>query len=261
MANEDGSAEKLVLLRAIGWWGGILRPDGQVFECSPEEADRLISLGRAEPCPEDPIAPPSEDTVPAQREIALPLDESDIPYDDESELALVRKLITLARARELVLRTRLQGTGVSPAALKKLYSNAQRDEASGCLVWQRSKSKHGYGQTSYGGLRYLAHRLVWIAHHGPPQKDMVVCHACDNPSCIEIEHLFLGARKDNFDDMRAKGRMRHRSILSDEDVRQIRKRAAAGESVAQIARDYPVKYEQVLKIKNGHVWKRLVEDA
>jgi HNH endonuclease len=51
-------------------------------------------------------------------------------------------------------------------------------------------------------------RVVWEHHHGPIPEGMVVCHSCDVPACVAIEHLWIGTQADNLADMRAKGRAR-----------------------------------------------------
>lgn len=64
----------------------------------------------------------------------------------------------------------------------------------------------GYGNLSIAGVSVLAHRLVWMQDNGPIPDGMLICHSCDNPPCINLEHLFLGSPKDNMQDMFAKGR-------------------------------------------------------
>lgn len=77
---------------------------------------------------------------------------------------------------------------------------------SGCLEWQRSKIKHGYGNFVMNGVAWLAHRFAYELAFGPFPKELFVCHKCDNPSCLNPDHLFLGTNEDNQKDKIAKGR-------------------------------------------------------
>jgi hypothetical protein len=80
-----------------------------------------------------------------------------------------------------------------------------------CIEWQKARSKDGYGVFSKGGrppkgTTMLAHREAWTKERGPISKGMWVLHKCDNPPCVNIDHLFLGTQKDNNQDMWRKGR-------------------------------------------------------
>ena len=74
-----------------------------------------------------------------------------------------------------------------------------------CIEWSGARSTAGYGQKRMNGKVWYVHRLVFIAKYGPIPEGMYICHTCDNPSCINIEHLFLGSPKDNAADMVDKG--------------------------------------------------------
>lgn len=74
-----------------------------------------------------------------------------------------------------------------------------------CWVWLRHKKANGYGQTSAPGTRY-AHRRAWELANGPIPIGLWVLHRCDNPPCVNPQHLFLGNRADNVRDMVSKGR-------------------------------------------------------
>lgn len=84
----------------------------------------------------------------------------------------------------------------------------------GCIEYQGSRSRYGYGQTRVGsradGTRrsVKVHRLVWEEHHGPIPEGLVVRHKCDNPPCCNIEHLEIGTQQDNIRDKVERGRSR-----------------------------------------------------
>lgn len=85
-----------------------------------------------------------------------------------------------------------------------------------CWVWLASKKSDGYGNF-YSNLKGVnknisAPRFSWIFHFGSIQKDICVLHKCDNPSCVNPEHLFLGTHTDNMRDKMKKGR--HKSTKS-----------------------------------------------
>lgn len=87
---------------------------------------------------------------------------------------------------------------------------ARSEREGDCLVWQgvRLRGRHGLvGVKRNGKWRTLyTHRVAWEATYGPVPEGMVVCHRCDNPPCVNPEHLFVGTQRDNLNDMRAKGR-------------------------------------------------------
>lgn len=74
-----------------------------------------------------------------------------------------------------------------------------------CVNWHGYLNPKGYGQVRVNGRTWLVHRYAWSLQHGDP-GDLCVLHACDNPACFNVEHLFLGTKGDNNKDMAAKGR-------------------------------------------------------
>ena len=134
-----------------------------------------------------------------------------------------------------------------------------------CVEWPHYRNPKGYGQTKIGGRKgraWLAHRWAWTQAHGPIPSGMCVLHRCDNPSCVNVDHLFLGTKADNNADMDAKGRRRSRSIpmpgeqhpshkLTWAEVTEIRSSADSERSLAQ---QFGVSQSRISKIQRNEGW-------
>jgi hypothetical protein len=89
--------------------------------------------------------------------------------------------------------------------VERLLSRVTRT-GSGCWEWQGSRTRWGYGRIGIDQTVYLTHRVSWEIHHGPIPSGSWILHHCDNPRCVNPEHLFLGDHTANMRDMAAKGR-------------------------------------------------------
>jgi hypothetical protein len=135
----------------------------------------------------------------------------------------------------------------------------------GCIEWTAGKNQYGYGVTHLWPKNFLAHRIAWCLVHGPIPLGLCVLHRCDNPACVNVEHLFLGTQQDNLADMRAKGRARQghadrrgalspMAKLTEEQARTIKTEAGTH---AEIAKRYGIAQQTVSDIKSGRRWRHL----
>lgn len=132
----------------------------------------------------------------------------------------------------------------------------------GCSLWLGCLNKNGYGQLRLNGRMVYAHRLSWENKNGPIPDGLFALHHCDNPACINPDHLFLGSHKDNSDDKVKKKRHRWNpspplgadnlnAKLTDSDVAKIR---ASNATQRKIAADFGIAQVTVSKIINRKQW-------
>lgn len=144
---------------------------------------------------------------------------------------------------------------------------------SGCIEWTGGRDQDGYGIRHNPATKksQRAHRWAYENAIGTIPDGLMVCHACDNPPCVNVNHLFLGTAKDNSHDAKRKGRLRRgenhgRTRLKPKQVLEIRfrtRRYRTGQghgdpwNVANTAKRYGVSRRTVLRIVKGEVWADL----
>jgi hypothetical protein len=138
------------------------------------------------------------------------------------------------------------------------------NKSDGCWEWTGQKTTSmGYGRIRDTGNKYIrSHRLSYELHIGPIPDDMLVLHACDNPSCVNPSHLFLGTHQENTNDRVKKGRSAHgegngSARLTRSQVLDIRKRAGEWGSQKALAKEYGVSSSRINEIVNRVTWTHI----
>jgi len=145
------------------------------------------------------------------------------------------------------------------------WNNVDKKGEDECWNWKGCTDSSGYGNFFFSKKQYGAHRIAYMLKNGNIDERLCVLHICDNPSCVNPNHLFLGTKQDNSDDMIEKGRDRKtchlgelnpNSKLTLEQVVKIREMYNTGNYYQwQIADKFGVCFQTISLIVNNKLWK------
>ena len=128
-----------------------------------------------------------------------------------------------------------------------------------CWEWQSTRNNSGYGKFWLDGRTDLAHRVAYRIANGPIPLGLSVRHACDNKPCVNPAHLLVGTVKDNAQDAVERGRYRRGAAngtakLTDDAVRDIRRRWHLGETQVSMAQHFGVSRAAIQFVLSGKNW-------
>lgn len=142
---------------------------------------------------------------------------------------------------------------------------SQIQKGDGCWRWSGAKNNKGYGVFCHNYTKYLAHRVSWSLRNGQIESGLRACHKCDNPICVNPDHIFLGTQEDNAKDCWAKGRghknhcfagsKNPKAKLNQEKVAEIRKALASGMKRSEVAKLFQVSGSTISGISMFQLWR------
>jgi hypothetical protein len=117
-----------------------------------------------------------------------------------------------------------KGDFYSDENVRKKIMESIEIASNGCWEWQKKLNPYGYAQTKYKGLTQPAHRISYRVFKGEIEKNVCICHTCDNRKCVNPDHLWIGTHKQNAQDRAEKNRSNHyKKKMSINEVLEIRK--------------------------------------
>jgi len=153
------------------------------------------------------------------------------------------------------------GRFISRSLADRFWEKVDKQGPDECWEWIGGKHNKGYGQIQAYSRLDKAHRVSWMINNGPIPENMCVLHHCDNPSCVNPAHLWLGTNADNVRDKMEKGREAHNggekngsAKLTEPKVRRVIAFLDAGYSHKKIAAFFNVSRSTITFINTGGTW-------
>ena len=151
--------------------------------------------------------------------------------------------------------------------IERFWSKISRGTDNACWIWMGRRNANGYGKFDIGEVTRYAHRISYELAYGEIPRDLMICHHCDNPPCVNPTHLFCGTNSDNMKDAFRKGRghiyslwrkgeQHPRAKLTQELVGRIRREYEWWKvTQKELAKRYGISQSQIRRIIHWKQWK------
>lgn len=145
----------------------------------------------------------------------------------------------------------------------RLSARCVKDESSDCILWFGTKNNKGYGRITYEKKQISVHRVSYELANGPIPDGKFVLHSCDNPLCVNPNHLSLGDQKENMRQASDRGRVKVPKCkgieqgnckLSENDVLKIRESIG---TVVSVAKEFNVSPATISRIRLRKGWTHI----
>lgn len=130
---------------------------------------------------------------------------------EDTSLGSVQKAVRKPALRRRMLLDETENWVVAPRSIERFWNRVQKSDEcwnhAGCKSWDG----HSVAciNSNHGRMNVGAHRLSWFLHNGPIPFGSIICHRCDNPSCVNPMHLYAGTDASNVNDCESRGRGVH----------------------------------------------------
>lgn len=150
---------------------------------------------------------------------------------------------------------------------ERFWEKVDKETGSGCWEWTGASNERGYGRVRINDTLRYAHRAAHQFENGPLENSPQVNHHCDNPACVRPDHLYAGDQKENIADAiehgdllksRARGQEHGKSVLDEEQVREIRRLYDSGEhSQRDLSNRFDVSKGAIQDVVEWKTWTHL----